>query len=173
MVLGSNQYAGGQTTNTGKKVIPPTDGELEVILRSIKPEYRALVIVAAIGGLRFGGATELRAKNVKVERSEGGAVLSVRLTIAEAVMKTSAGRVVGGTKSSAGVRTLAIFGDDAKIIAEHMRDKIGDALLFPSADGVHHLRRGCSNTVWSLMRSSSLGGDTGWGLLEPPCPGPD
>lgn len=139
------QIKGGQSTNTGKRVIPPTDEELEVILTTIKPEYRALVIVAAIGGLRFGEATELRAKNVKVERGEGGAVSAVRLTIAEAVVKTSAGRIVGGTKSTAGIRTLAIFGKDAEIIAEHMRDKIGDALLFPSADGVRHLGQ---STFW-------------------------
>ena len=139
------QVKGGQSTNTGKKVIPPTDEELEIILTTIKPQYRALVIVAAIGGLRFGEATELRAKNVKVERDDTGAVTSVRLFIAEAVVKTSAGRVVGDTKSAAGVRSLAIFGDDADIVAEHMRDKIGDALLFPSADGVSHLGQ---STFW-------------------------
>ncbi|MFM9785479.1 hypothetical protein ACKI13_46255, partial [Streptomyces scabiei] len=85
--------------------------------------------VAAIGGLRFGEATALRAKDVTV------AADVVRLNVERGVVRTSAGIVAGDTKSAAGVRPVAIFGPDAAIIAEHVREKIGDALLFPAADG--------------------------------------
>lgn len=127
---------GGSTTSTGKMVEPPTDDELATIIEVIDPRYRALVILAAIGGLRWGEATELRAKDLTVERDGDGVVDCVRVAVERQVVYTvRGGRRTGDVKSLAGVRTIAVFGADARLIAEQVRDKIGDALLFTSADG--------------------------------------
>nr|WP_306294657.1 tyrosine-type recombinase/integrase [Paenarthrobacter nitroguajacolicus] len=140
------QIKSGHSTTTGKAVKPPTDDELATMLKTITPEYRAIVIVAAVGGLRFGEATELRANSVNVECDDNGAVTAVRLSITQAVVKTATkGRLVGEPKSAAGVRTLAIFGEDAEILADHVQGKTGNALLFPAADGTSHLSQ---STLW-------------------------
>lgn len=151
-LLGSNPCVGirgGQSTHTGRKVIPPTDEELDVILDSITPRYRALVVIAAIGGLRFGEATALRAKDVIV----GDGV--VRINVVRGVVRTSVGIVPGDTKSDAGVRPVAIFGPDAAIIAEHVREKIGDALLFPAADGEGFLAQSAFWRHWNDARTAA------------------
>lgn len=140
---------GGQSTHTGRKVIPPTDEELDVILATIVPRYRALVVVAAIGGLRFGEATALRAKDVTV----GDDV--VRINVVRGVVRTSEGIVPGDTKSDAGVRPVAIFGPDAAIIAEHVREKIGEALLFPAANGTGFLAQSAFWRHWNDARTAA------------------
>jgi integrase len=144
---------GGSTTSTGKKVEPPTDEELEIILSALEPKYRALTIVAAIGGLRFGEATALRAKQVTVERDEDGRLKCVRLDITEAVVKTTARREVGKTKSEAGTRKVAIFGEDAQAVAEQVQGKIGDALLFTAADGASFLPQTTFYGHWAKARA--------------------
>lgn len=147
---------GGQSTHTGRKVVPPTDGELEVILDTITPRYRALVLVAAMGGLRYGEATELRARDLAVERDEAGHVSAVRINVERAVTHTTGdGFAVGPTKSAAGVRNVAVFGADAADIAAHSRGLIGDALLFPASDGVSHLAQSTFTKHWYPARKAA------------------
>lgn len=146
---------GAQSKSTGRMVKPPTDAELEVILNAITPRYKALVSIAAAGGLRYGEATALRAKDVVVERAEDGALTAVRLNVERGVVRTAEGIVPGTTKSEAGVRKVAIFGDDAQIVAEHVRGLIGDALLFPAADGVGFLAQSAFWKHWNPARTSA------------------
>lgn len=42
---------------------------------------------------------------------------------------------MGSVKSLAGVRTVAVFGEDARVIAEQVYGKIGDALVTTNHDG--------------------------------------
>lgn len=141
---------GGQSTHTGREVKPPTDDELAKILATIKPRFRALVAIAAGGGLRYGEATALRAKDVTVEKSG-----AVRLNVGRGVVRTADGITPGETKSAAGVRTVGIFGDDAAIIAEHVRGIIGDALLFPATDGRSFLPQSSFWKHWNLARTAA------------------
>lgn len=146
---------GGQATHTGRKVVPPTDAELDAILARITPRYRALVVVAAVGGLRFGEAIALRAKDVTVERDDAGAVAAVRLNVERGVVRTAEGMVAGSTKSEAGVRRVGIFGPDAEVVAEHVRGLIGDALLFPAKDGVSYLAQSAFWKHWNPARTAA------------------
>lgn len=131
---------GGSSTSTGKKVQPPTDVELATIVESIDERYRALVVIAAAGGLRWGEATELRAKDLAVEWDDGGEIECVRISVERQVVHTTkAGRNVGAVKSLAGERSIAVFGQDARIIAEHLGDKREDDLLFTNATGTSWL----------------------------------
>lgn len=151
---------GGQATHTGRKVVPPTDAELDKILTSITPRYRSLVIIAAIGGLRYGEATALRAKDVTIERDpETCAVIAARIRVERAAVRTSDGIKAGNTKSDAGVRNVAIFGADAETIAEHVRGRIGDALLWPAADEVSYLGQSTFWRHWNPAREAAERGD--------------
>lgn len=147
---------GGTKTSTGIKVLPPTDAELETIIETILPRYRAMVVVAAIGGLRYGEAVRLQAKNVLVERDEQGGVVAVRVAVNEQVVWTkNNGAQVGEVKAAESVRTIAIFGSDARIIADHVHGLIGNALLFPAPDGTHYLHPTTFHRWWKKARSAS------------------
>ncbi|KIC57311.1 tyrosine-type recombinase/integrase [Microbacterium hominis] len=146
---------GGQSTHTGRKVVPPTDDELDAILAAITPRYRALVVVAAVGGLRFGEAIALRARDVTVERDDAGTVAAVRLNVERGVVRTAEGMVAGSTKSEAGVRRVGIFGPDAEVVAKHVRGLIGDALLFPAKDGVSYLAQSAFWKHWNPARTAA------------------
>lgn len=146
---------GGSTTTTGKSVKPPTDRELATIIEAIRPEFKALVVVAAIGGLRFGEATALRAGDVAVECDDDGNVSCVRLTVQRGVVKTATERVVGATKSAAGVRSVAVYGDDAQIVAEHVENKANSDLVFPAADGVSYLAQTTFFRHWTKARAAA------------------
>ncbi len=146
---------GGQSTHTGREVKPPTDDELETILETITPRFRALVAIAAGGGLRYGEATALRATDVSVDRAESGAVVAVRLNVGRGVVRTAEGIKPGETKSAAGVRKVGIFGEDATIIAEHVDGLTGDALLFPATDGRSFLPQSSFWKHWNPARTAA------------------
>lgn len=129
------QVRGGSSTATGRKVVPPTDAELDVIIDSIAPRFRALVIIAAAAGLRFGEVTALRARDVTIAKTDTGEVDSVRITVARQFVRTAKGIIPSPPKSDAGIRSVTVFGADAVEIARHARRSIGDALLFPGDDG--------------------------------------
>lgn len=145
---------GGSKTSTGVKVLPPTDDELATILATIRPCYRAMVVAAAIGGLRYGEVIALQAKDVAVERDDAGQVVVVRLEVSKQVVWTKKhGPQFGEVKAvEAGVRTVAIFGTDALVIAEHVQSRIGAALLFPAADGVKFLHPTTFHRWWKKAR---------------------
>lgn len=150
------QIEKAQSKSTGRNVTPPSDAELVTILAAITPRYRALVSIAAAGGLRYGEATALRARDVKVERDDAGTVKMVRLDVARGVVRTSQGfDDEGGTKSSAGVRQVSIFGQDADIVAEHVKSLIGDALLFPARDGRSYLAQSAFWRHWNAAREAA------------------
>lgn len=147
------QIRGGSTASTGKRVEPPSDAELAVILKNIDKRYRALVALAAAGGLRWGEATELRAKDIAIERKKNGAVKCVRISVSRQVVRTTKhGRSVGDVKSLAGMREVAIFGEDAGIIAEQARGKIGDALLTSNHNGTSWLPQ---SAFWRHWRKAT------------------
>ncbi|MBL3700361.1 integrase [Leucobacter luti] len=134
------QIRGGSTAATGKKVEPPTDAELAVILSSIDKRYKALVVIAASGGLRFGEATELRAKDLSIESDKAGEVDCVRISVSRQVIKlVGRERDAFAVKTLASVRTVAVFGEAARIIAEQARGRIGNALLTTNHDGTSWL----------------------------------
>lgn len=145
---------GAQSARTGRTVTPPTDAELDVILATIAPRFRALVYLAAEGGLRYGEATDLHRSDVEVERDEQGAVSRVLVSVSHAVVKVSGKFITGPTKTAAGVRALYIYGDAADSIAAHLAEyvgRFGDPLLFPAPGddaGVRHLSQSTFHTPW-------------------------
>ena len=126
---------GGASPNTGRKVTPPTDAELEALHEAMVPMYRALVTVAASGGLRYGELTELRRKDI-TERKSGA--LTIRID--RAVVFVKEGPIVGPPKSSAGVRSVTLPKDASVELFAHLTKWVledPDSLVFPDLDGRH------------------------------------
>jgi integrase len=126
---------GGASPNTGRKVTPPTDAELEALHAAMVPLYRALVTVAGSGGLRYGEMTELRRKDI-TQRQNGAATIRVE----RAVVFLKAGPLVGPPKSHAGVRSVTLPKDGSAELLAHMKEYVADdpeALIFPALDGTH------------------------------------
>lgn len=150
---------GGQSTNTGRKVLPPTDAELDTIVDSITPRFRALVLLAAWGGLRYGEATELRRRDLTISRDDAGAVTLIRVRVDRAVTRTTAtGFHVGPPKSEAGIRTIALPPHIHAEIVAHLDEHTGrfpESLLFPAADGSSHLAQSTFTKHWYPARRAA------------------
>lgn len=159
---------GAQNATTGKEVEPPTAAELDKILTTITPRYKAAVIIAAWAGCRWGEMTELRRKDIAVV-SEGGSEIVV-IDITRAVTKvTGEGFIVGKTKSAAGVRTIVLPPHVQSVVIDHLSTFVDDspeALLFPAADGVSHLAQSTFGKHWEPARKAAGREDMPWHALR-------
>lgn len=150
---------GAQNASTGKKVEPPTLEELDVIVEAILPKYRALVLIAAWGALRFGEVTELRRKDIDIERDEDGNVdlITVRITRAVSLIPGE-GFSVGEPKTKSSIRSVVLppfVNDD---VLNHLETFVGpsdDALLFPASDGVTHMNQSTLAKSWYPARAKA------------------
>ncbi|NEN06329.1 tyrosine-type recombinase/integrase [Diaminobutyricibacter tongyongensis] len=149
---------GAQNATTGKKVEPPTAAELQKILDSITPRYRAAVLLAAWAGTRFGELTELRRKDIKIIKN-GPEVETIIVDVSRAVTHTTGvGFTVGPTKSAAGVRAIALPRHIHPDVLGHLRDNVGDfpdSLLFPARDGHSHLAESSFVKHWYPARAAA------------------
>ena len=150
---------GGQSTNTGRKVLPPTDAELDIIVDAITPRFRALVLLAAWGGLRYGEATELRRNDLTITRGYDGEITLIRVRVERGVTHTTTnGFQVGPPKSEAGVRTVALPPHIHGEIMAHLEEHAGrfpESLLFPAFDGSSHLAQSTFTKHWYQARRAA------------------
>jgi integrase len=92
--------------------------------------YRALVLVLAFGGLRFGEATALRRSDVLDD--------GTRLRVERSARFLGGRWVVGDPKTEAGRRTVSLPPSVASILADHLERFVpedGDALVFGTGAG--------------------------------------
>lgn len=144
---------GAANSTTGRKVVPPTSAELQKMVDSITPRYRAAVLIAAWAGCRYGELTELRRKDVRVE--DDAIVIDVSRAVTHTVGQ---GFIVGKTKSEAGVRSIALPPHIRSSVLEHLEKHVGrspNALLFPAADGVSHLAQSTFVKHWYPAREAA------------------
>ncbi len=102
--------------------------------------YRALVLVLAFGGLRFGEATALRRSDVLA----GG-----RLRIERSVRRIGGRWIVGEPKTEAGRRTVTLPAAVAAAVADHLDRHVPDspeALLFGTRSGGYLARSNWNST---------------------------
>lgn len=160
---------GAQNATTGRKVEPPTPEQLQKILDTITPRYRAAVIIAAWAGCRFGEMTELRRKDINIVRTVAGAE-SVILNISRAVTQTTGqGFIVGKTKSEAGVRSIVLPPHVNQIVIDHLKNNVDhspESLLFPASDGVSHLAQSTFAKHWYPARKAAKRTDMPWHALR-------
>lgn len=123
--------------------------ELEVIVAAMPARYRAMVLLAAWCGLRFGELAELRRGDVDL----AGGVLRVQ----RGVTRTT-GRVhVGDPKSEAGRRTVTVPPHLLPVLADHLDRHVPPtpgALLFPARHG-GHMAPASLYRVWYPARAAA------------------
>src|SRR5215218_3722320 len=123
-----------------------SDGTSEVriaIAEQLPPRYRALVLVAAFGGLRWGELAGLRRKRVDLERGT--------VTVAEQLVEVNGAFSVGPPKSAAGRRTVVLPDTVVAALAHHLihyTAQSPDALVFLSSQGKHLRRSNFNRRVW-------------------------
>ncbi len=108
----------------------PMPEALATLVEAMPERLRAMVLLSAWCGLRFGEVTELRRRDVR-----GGTV-----HVERAVVRVDGGHLVGPPKSEAGVRTVAMPPALVPVVAGHLDrhvDDDRDALLFPAHHGGH------------------------------------
>ena len=112
------------------------DEDLPTILATIRPEWRAMVVLALGCGLRFGELAALRRSDVDIRAK----VIHVRRAVG---LGSSGRQYEKAPKSAAGIRDQRIPEAVAVELTKHLRTYVNgrDGLLFPSPSGTwlrHH-----------------------------------
>lgn len=121
-----------------------TAAQVATLADAIPDRYRALVLVAAFGGLRFGEAAGLRRRRVDVLRG--------RIEVAETLVDTGRGAPTFGTpKTRRGRRTVPMPRVLVAALVDHLAEHVAssaDALVF-TREHDQPLRRGTfRRDVW-------------------------
>ncbi len=152
------QVRGGANATTGRRMEPPTSAELAKIVNAITPRFKAMVLLAAWGGLRYGELTELRRKDIIIVH-DGHTVERIALSVTRAVTHvTGEGFIVGTPKSHAGVRVVDLPPHVFPDVVKHLKDHTGDfpeSLLFPTSDGSTHLAESTFVKHWYPARAAA------------------
>lgn len=130
-VLPSNpaRIRGAGSTTRRHEIEPLTVAELTNLVEAMPEKRRLMVVLAAWCALRFGELAELRRRDIDVTN----ALVKVRRGVVR-------GGVIGGPKSSAGVRNVAIPPHLMPLVTGHLKhytDQDQASLLFPGAGGEH------------------------------------
>jgi integrase len=113
---------------------PATPEQIAIIVENMPEKYRALILLAAWCGLRWGEVSELRRSDLDL------ASMSVRVD--RAVVWRKGRPTVGTPKSRAGVRTVALPPNLRSALRRHLAEHAmpgSDGLLFPNAARTGHL----------------------------------
>ncbi|KQW43020.1 hypothetical protein ASC77_22255 [Nocardioides sp. Root1257] len=141
---------GAGATKRKHKVEPLTLPRLATLVEAMPEKHRAMTLIAAFCGLRFGELTELRRKDVDLKQG----VIHVRRAVVRVdpdevpdplpreIVRCDCrpGCLIGPPKSDAGVRDVNVPPHLVPLIRDHINDHAGwgrDGLMFPSADGDH------------------------------------
>lgn len=128
-------------TSTRRHTLAPDD--VEAIAIATPEEYRLMIWLGAVLGLRWSETAGLRVKSVDVLRRT--------LSVTETVTRDAKGRpVISAPKSTASARTLAIPGTLADLLAHHMA---GRGLTGAKRDELLFTRAGGGPLVYSNWRS--------------------
>jgi integrase len=113
------------------------------IAERVPARYRALVLVVAFGGLRWGELAGLRRKRVDLERGT--------VTVAEQLLEVNGAFSVGAPKSAAGRRTVTLPAVVVQALAEHLAcytARSPEAYVFLSSQGRRLRRSNFNRRVW-------------------------
>jgi integrase len=140
---------GAGVERTAERTIASIE-QVYALADSIEPRFRALVLLAAFSGLRFGELSALTRARVDI----GAASVTVTESAAEL---QDGSRIIGDPKTDRGRRTVALPSHVAQELAEHLGRYVGpepDALVFTGPLG-GPLRRGNFHKVWTQARAEA------------------
>lgn len=121
-----------------------TADEIELLADAIDPRFRAMVLVAAYGGLRFGELTALRRERIDLLRG--------RVQVAETLVQVGADLSFGPTKTRKGRRMVPLPRRVCTELGKHLEQYVqpsADALVFTGVFG-QPLRREWFRRTWWL-----------------------
>jgi integrase len=133
----------GAATERAPEMRVATVTQVAALAQAIHPRFRALVLVAAYAGLRWGELVGLRVKRVDL--------LHQRITVAEQATEIDGHFTWGPPKTEAGRRTVTLPAVAAAALAEHLAtySQPGpDGLVFTSAEGGLLRRSNFQRRVW-------------------------
>jgi integrase len=126
------QIRGAGTASRVIKIRAASLTELQTIVTTVPDRYRMLILLAAWCALRFGELTELRQKDIDLDKR----VIHVQ----RGVVRVDGKAIVGTPKSEAGIRDVAIPPHLIELLREHISihaEPGPDGLLFPARSGSH------------------------------------
>ncbi|MGI8537920.1 MAG: tyrosine-type recombinase/integrase [Mycobacteriales bacterium] len=135
---------------------PATLAELALACAAMPPRRRAMPLLAAWSGLRFGELAELRRKDLDLS--------ALTVTVERAVVRVDGAFVVGRPKSAAGVRRVTLPELMRPPLLAHLSAYAAlgpDALLFPAEQG-GHLSSGTVTKDWARAREVAGRPDLRW-----------
>jgi integrase len=119
-----------------------TASEVELLAEAMEPRFRAMVLLAAYGGLRFGELAGLRRARVDLLRS--------RVVVTETLMEANGQLMFGPPKTKRSRRTVPLPRRIAGELEHHLHHYVlaaPDALVFTGPKGAL-LRRAGFHRVW-------------------------
>jgi integrase len=125
--------------------------QIAALAEAVGDRYRALVLVAAYGGLRWGELVGLKVKRVDL--------LHGRVTVAEQVAEVNGQLIPGPPKTAAGRRTITLPAVAAVALAEHLAEFAEpgpEGLVFPAPKG-GYLRRSNFRRRWWVRATRAAG----------------
>ena len=125
--------------------------QVRALADAVPARYRAMILVAAYGGLRWGELVGLRVRHVDL--------LHGTVRIAEQIAEVNGTFMVGPPKSEAGARTVTLPTVAVAALVDHLDRHPGasaDGLVFPAADGGYQRRSNFRRRIW-LPATSAAG----------------
>jgi integrase len=118
---------GAGSSRRAKPIEPASIAEVQAIADGMPPRYRAMVLLAAWCGLRFGELAALTRADINVKAG--------KVHVRRAVSRSAGGYAIKEPKTAAGRRTVAIPPHILPDLKAHLRDHVAvapAALVFPS-----------------------------------------
>jgi integrase len=144
---------GAGTERTAERRIPTVE-TVYAIADEAGDRYRALVLTAALAGLRLGELSALTRRHVDLVHR----TITVEI---QAQQVAGRGRVLGPPKSKAGVRTVAVPSALADVLDAHLATFVGpgpEALVFTGEKGAPIVR---TNWAYRFAKVASAAGASG------------
>jgi integrase len=117
--------------------------QLHALAGAVPGRYRALVLVAGYGGLRWGELVGLRRRRVDLA--------GARIHVVEQLAEVAGKFIVSPPKTAAGQRVVVLPAVAVAALADHLDDYAApgpDGLVFPSGRGTYLQRSNFGRLVW-------------------------
>ena len=119
-LIGTNpcRIRGAHTATTGKELYVPTMEEVGALVEAIQPQFKAAVVLASYGGLRFGEWSALTRDDLELVSDTQGTYFRVHVT--KALSKIDNLVTLGTPKSEDGVRAIDLGTQLTPILSKHL-----------------------------------------------------
>jgi integrase len=149
---------GAQNARTGIKPIIAKDAELKIMVDTIRPRFRAMVLLAAWGQFRYSELVALTRSDLSFTYDDEGNVDVISVDISKSVKwPTGAKPYLDDPKTDAGIRVIYMPPFITSDILKHLDEFVepgDDALLFPAASG-GYLRESTFTKSWYPARAAA------------------